>query len=1111
MPTCETCGESFVEESRLFSHIIAEHPPWWLCPQCKKKFPLKKRLHNHISAGHCPQRGVACNEPFASQEAVQSHRMAEHSSETSNFTGAVEPTISALQNSLQPNYKEAQNNVKVKCNYCLRMFNNIDGRYSHEMAKHLTNRCDSCGSVFHKLEILEQHKRDTHSLYCHYCTCQFPTDALRYQHELAQHPIHKRDQWGYCRTGSLLIIKPDTSPVSLVDRDFEQRLLFCSFVLAGDPPPAFSPRRLALHQQDVHVEFKCNHCSRRFKRIEGLKAHEAAKHLTTYRCEHCEHTFPSAKLLAAHDRATHGSFKCSYCEDIFESDESRYEHQIGHFTHYCDCCDWRFYTSEALEEHKRYRNDLYCRYCSYYFATVDLRDLHEYLTHKCDSCQWVYLDAESLQRHKEASHSLLRQRPLSLADASDVSMLPSPSGGASLSMADCSSSPSPPMLPRTLHQIDPSSDPDAEQSGSQQASESQISLETHHCDSCNWVFYTPEILEQHKRDAHSLYCYYCTHQFSTDTLRHQHELAQHPIHKRSQGRLAQHQQDVRAKVKCDYCPRTFKRIEFLNQHKAVKHPTAYKCVHCDYILPSAEFLLAHNRDMHASFECDYCEDIFESDEDRDQHQTIHLTHYCDSCDWVFYTSEVLEQHKHDRHNLYCRYCSSYFPTVDLRDQHERLTHKHYLPQWADSLQQHKVVGHSLRRHRSSSLVSTSDISMPRSTSGGFSFSTMVDYSSLPSSPMLPRTLRQFDLSSDSDTEQWESQPVSELRMSAETNLELDEDVPYGVDVTAAVPDASGVIDREPDDGDKCVVPAVQSSPTAVGPDGHQVVNTCPSCRWVFESDGDPQIHECGSPEKMGIPFRCQFCYSQFEDEASFQQHLTERISLSCDMCNLKFCCDSVLRDHIETHPTCDKCGQSFIDEPSLYRHTEPQHPVIVCRGCEGAITSEDGLDVHHASEHPPCTICGARMRTPDALLEHINEQHLERHSRAEHLLEPDHVPDTQDTSDFYWNDSPVQNVITRPCVNDAKVDSALLSRNTVTHSHFKPVEIDTSEHPETMTEPEESVCDPHVGSFDPNIGVGNDGNETSMDDDTEEGKLLDLLPIRAMFSFCLSFVSSFFP
>jgi len=129
--------------------------------------------------------------------------------------------------------------------------------------------------------------------------------------------------------------------------------------------------------------------------------------------------------------------------------------------------------------------------------------------------------------------------------------------------------------------------------------------------------------------------------------------------------------------------------------------------------------------------------------------------------------------------------------------------------------------------------------------------------------------------------------------------------------------ACRIPENEPDN---CyVMPDVHSGPNRVSPDEHQAVHTCLSCRWVFESEEGRQIHECNSSQKRDIPIHCQFCYSQFEDEASLQQHLTERISITCDKCNLQFCSDFILQDHIETHPTCRKCGQSFAHESEVYQ------------------------------------------------------------------------------------------------------------------------------------------------------------------------------------------------
>ncbi|KAL4077652.1 hypothetical protein J3A83DRAFT_1639772 [Scleroderma citrinum] len=93
------------------------------------------------------------------------------------------------------------------------------------------------------------------------------------------------------------------------------------------------------------------------------------------------------------------------------------------------------------------------------------------------------------------------------------------------------------------------------------------------------------------------------------------------------------------------------RVAKRNNCTGVVQPNPYECEHCDYTFPSAKLLVAHCEDAHNLFKCGYCEDIFNSSDERDGHQTGHLTHYCDSCDWVFYTLEALELHKRDRHNL----------------------------------------------------------------------------------------------------------------------------------------------------------------------------------------------------------------------------------------------------------------------------------------------------------------------------------------------------------------------------------------------------------------------------------------------------------------------------
>ena len=475
-----------------------------------------------------------------------------------------------MQNPPQPEYKCDKCNValrslerlarhqqevhnKVKCDHCPRMFKNIAARDAHRAQKHPTHSCDSCDWVFATLETLEQHKRDTHILCCHYCTCQFLTDALRYQHELTQHPIHKRDlyQQAYNPTGSLAI-KRYALPVAFTLHGSEEHPPSCSLSAAGASPSASSSK---------------SSCVSSGSNLPGL--------------------------------------------------ESR-----------ADPKSWMSMTDVWLSE--------------------------------------------------EASRAG-NTTPAVYGSPKDL-----PKAGA--------------------------------------VDDLQVEYK---CDKCNVALRSPE-------------------------------------------RLARHQQEVHVRVKCNHCSRVFKRIEFLNQHEAAKHPPTHECEHCDNIFPSAELLAAHNQDMHRSFKRDHCENIFQSIEERDQHQTGHLTHHCDSCDWAFYTLEALEQHKRDGHDFYCRYCGLYFAVVFLRDQHEYLTHKYQLN--SESPSRHKEASHSL--HREQSLPAfANQVPMCRSASGSSSLS-VGDASSL-SSPFM---LHQSDSSTDSDAGRLESPSASESRVAVEKNLELSEDI-----------------------------------------------------------------------------------------------------------------------------------------------------------------------------------------------------------------------------------------------------------------------------------------------------------------------------------------------
>ena len=144
----------------------------------------------------------------------------------------------------------------------------------------------------------------------------------------------------------------------------------------------------------------------------------------------------------------------------------------------------------------------------------------------------------------------------------------------------------------------------------------------------------------------------------------------------------------------------------------------------------------------------------------------------------------------------------------------------------------------------------------------------------------------------------------------------------------------------------------------------------------------------------------------------------------------------------------------------------------MCWDCDGAIISEDSLELHCATEHPLCTICGARMISSDALLEvcrslrrrsmltvqtqHINEEHPGKHTMIEHLLDP---VDTQNTFELHQSDFLNRDDIEMSS-DDAEVSPVLHDDKNNSLEPFQSKENGTSEHRDathTKLDTEESV------------------------------------------------------
>jgi len=209
---------------------------------------------------------------------------------------------------------------------------------------------------------------------------------------------------------------------------------------------------------------------------------------------------------------------------------------------------------------------------------------------------------------------------------------------------------------------------------------------------------------------------------------------------------------------------------------------------------------------------------------------------------------------------------------------------------------------------------------------------------------------------------------------------------------------------------------------------------------------------------------------------------------------------------------------------------------VVCWDCDGAIISEDSLELHCATEHPPCTICGARMRTSDALLEvcrslrrrsmltiqtqHINEEHPEKHTITGHILDP---VDTQNTLELHQSGFSNRDDIGMDG-DDAEVGHILCDDKNNSLEPFQSKEFGTSEHPDATSDhakldrTEENVRGLHdvtgqnlIASVSPVLFRYRCGlyPYQPVHTDMEEGKLVHLPRIRSSLILTISLGLSF--
>ncbi|XP_072032373.1 uncharacterized protein [Amphiura filiformis] len=169
---CEHCDKSYLDKKTLKNHIMAVHsdngnPFACLCVACGKTYVSKECLKIHERAVHStvkPFQCTTCKQGFSSSSGLSVHIAAKHKNHRPHlcpYCGARFVSRSTLTGHMRSHTKE----TPYTCQFCDKSFTLLQTwkRHVRIHTGELPYKCAECGNQFRTTEMLNIHKKVTHT------------------------------------------------------------------------------------------------------------------------------------------------------------------------------------------------------------------------------------------------------------------------------------------------------------------------------------------------------------------------------------------------------------------------------------------------------------------------------------------------------------------------------------------------------------------------------------------------------------------------------------------------------------------------------------------------------------------------------------------------------------------------------------------------------------------------------------------------------------------------------------------------------------------------------------------------------------------------------------